>query len=35
MFVCLVVLMWLDPYHGTRGTPVESLDDTIITYNDR
>ena len=25
----------LDPYHGTRGTPVEALNDTIITYNDR
>ena len=31
-----VLLLWcgLDPYHGTRGTPVETLGNTIITYND-
>ena len=37
MLICLfVLLLWcgLDPYHGTRGTTVEALNDTIITYND-
>ena len=35
---CLFVLSFgygLVPYPGTRGTPVDALDDTIITYNDR
>ena len=36
-YVCLSCCfdVGLDPYHGTRGTPVKALDNTIITYNDR
>ena len=34
--VCLSChfLYGLVPYPGTRGTPVDALNDTIITYND-